>query len=104
MTILILTIAFIKQNKGCVKYKDYDPKHSWITLVSNEEKSASWHPLVFYICANIYECVVSIQSNDTDEYRIYPEKVVNKPIIKFARIECSKYVCLKPYKEVFGKF
>lgn len=66
--------------------------------------SVPWDPLVFYMCANIYKCVVSIQANDTDEYRIYPDTVSNKPIIKFARVELSNYVCLKLDQEAFGKF
>lgn len=64
----------------------------------------NWDPLVFYVFANIYQCAVSIQANDTDEYRIYPDSVSNKPIIKFARVESSQYVCLKRDQEEFGKF
>lgn len=66
--------------------------------------SVPWDPLVFCICANKYNCVVSIQANDTDEYRIYPETVAKKQTIKFAQVNSSKYVCLKLDQEVFGKF
>lgn len=86
-----------------MKYKDHDRKN-WIQRVLKKRSPIPWDPLVFYVCANRYNCVVSIQANDTDEYRIYPETVSNKPIIKFARVEFSKYVCLKRDQEVFGKF
>lgn len=59
---------------------------------------------MFLVCANIYNCVVSIQANNNDEYRIYPENVSDNPTIKFARVESSKYVCLKRDQEIFGKF
>lgn len=49
-------------------------------------------------------CQHPSQANDTDEYRFYPETVSNKPTIKFARTELSKYMCLKRDQEVFGKF
>lgn len=73
-------------------------------MVLNRTKYVPWNPLVFYICANNYNCVVSIQANNTEEYRFYPETVSDKPIIKFARVELSNYVCLKRDQEVFGKF
>lgn len=92
-----------KQNKGNTKYKDHDRKN-WIPTVLKKKTPIPWDPLVFYVCANKYECVVSIQANDTDEYRFYPETVSNKPTIKFARTELSKYMCLKRDQEVFGKF
>lgn len=97
------TFYVLKQNKYSRKYKDHDRK-DWIPTVFKMRTSVPWDPLVFYVCANRYNCVVSIQANDTDEYRIYPETVSNKPIIKFARVEFSKYVCLKRDQEVFGKF
>lgn len=93
-----------KQNKSNMKYKDFDRKRSWISPVLKKRTPVPWHPLVFYVCANIYDCVVSIQASDTDEYRLYPEIVANKPTVKFARVESSKYVCLKRDQEVFGKF
>lgn len=85
-------------------YTDHDRKRSWISPVLNKSTPVPWHPLAFYVCANIYKCVVSIQVSDTDEYRIYPEDVENKPTIKFARVESSKYVCLKRDQKVSGKF
>uniref|UniRef100_K1QZP1 Uncharacterized protein n=1 Tax=Magallana gigas TaxID=29159 RepID=K1QZP1_MAGGI len=91
------------KNKGNTKYKDHDSKN-WIQTVLRKKTLIPWDPLVFYVCANKYECAVSIQANDTDEYRFYPETVSNKPIIKFARVESSQYVCLMRDQEEFVNF
>lgn len=48
------------------KYKKYDT-NEWIT----SPLLNWWDPLVFYICANEYQRVISIQVDETQEYRIF---------------------------------
>lgn len=81
-----------------INYEDYD-KNDWITCqVSND-----WDPLVFFLCANINKCVVCIQVDDTEEYRIYPSNNSNSLAIKFGQLEKSKFVYLTSAKTKIGK-
>lgn len=77
-------------------------KKDWISKILEKKVSASWDPLVFCVCANLHNCIVSIQANESEEYRIYPDSVSFTTIIKFARVAVSKYVHLKCNREVFG--
>lgn len=95
-------LAELKKNVGHMRYKEHD-HNKWIASAFKMRTSAPWDPLVFLVCANIYNCVVSIQANNNDEYRIYPENVSDNPTIKFARVESSKYVCLKRDQEIFDR-
>lgn len=71
-------------------YSDYD-HNGWITRIG---LSNDWDPLVFFICANVKKCVVCIQVDETEEYRIYPWKKSGSLVIKFGQLEKSKFVYL----------
>lgn len=86
--------------RGTLKYKQHDKKN-WISRFLDNKTSASWDPLLFCVCANLFNCIVSIQNNGSEEYRIYPDGVSFTTIIKFGRVEVSKYVHLKCIREVF---
>lgn len=86
-----------------MKYKQHDKKN-WISRFLDNKTSASWDPLLFCVCANLFNCIVSIQNNGSEEYRIYPDGVSFTTIIKFGRVEVSKYVHLKCIREVFGMY
>lgn len=81
-----------------INYEDYD-QNDWVTSpVSND-----WDPLVFFLCANIKKCVVCIQVDNTEEYRIYPRDDSNPLAIKFGQLEKSKFVYLTSDKTKPGK-
>lgn len=69
------------------KYKKFDT-NEWITRPLLDR----WDPLVFYICANEYQRVISIQVDETQEYRIFPDETPRFPSVRFLQIEQFKYV------------
>lgn len=69
------------------KYKTFDT-NAWIT----RPLSNRWDPLVFYICANEYQRVISIQVDETQEYRIFPDETPRFPSVRCLQIEQFKYV------------
>lgn len=56
--------------------------------------SNNWDPLVFYICANIKECIICIQVDETEEYRVFPDKTPKLPAVRFGQIEQFEFVYL----------
>lgn len=62
--------------------------------------SNNWDPLVFYICANIKECIICIQVDETEEYRVFPDKTPKLPAVRFGQIEQFEFVYL-PGKRSF---
>lgn len=56
--------------------------------------SEYWDPIVFYICANIHKCVISIQADATHEYQIFPDETPKLPPIRFGRLERFRFVYL----------
>lgn len=70
-------------------FKKYDA-NQWITRPLSE----NWDPIVFYICANIQKCVISILADATHEYQIFPDETSKLPLIRFGRLEHCKFVYL----------
>lgn len=79
-----------------MQYKAFD-KTDWTT------NPVFWDPLVFYVCANKFKCIVSIQADETEEYRIYPDIFPVELIVTFGQLNQSKFVYLKSNRRLFGK-
>lgn len=82
-----LSTFFQFQEKN--NFKKYDA-NEWIT----RELSDNWDPIIFYICANIQKCVISIQADVTHEYKIFPDETPKLPPVRFGRLEQFKFVYL----------
>lgn len=82
------------EHKKTIQYSAFDKKN-W---TANPE---SWDPLVFYVCANKFKCIVSIQADDTEEFRIYPDILPVELIVKFGQLNQSEFVYLKSNRKIF---
>lgn len=84
-----------------LKYTKFGSKN-WITAVLQKPHAPRWDPIVFCVCANVHKCIVSIQADETNEYRFYPESIdTPTSIVKFGRLDFSKYVYLRCNRGVF---
>lgn len=94
---LTINNFYYRNTKKTIQYSAFDKKN-W---TANPE---SWDPLVFYVCANKFKCIVSIQADDTEEFRIYPDILSVELIVKFGQLNQSEFVYLKSNRKIFGKW